>query len=748
LAVSGLAFAQGTIPREERDALIAFYISTGGSSWDYGNTWLGAAGTEATWIGVKVEGGHVTRIVLHGQGVTGDIPAEIGRLSYLEVFDLGPSWVLAGPMWENLVTSLPPEIGQLSRLRSLLLGRNRLTALPQEIGDLAALTQLDVGGNLLTSIPPTVGRLARLTDLDLSVNLLTSIPASIGSLSALVSLNLFQNRLMLLPPELGNLTNLEELYLSSNPLDALPPEMGNLTRLTDLTFGGGNLAKIPQTLALLPSLTRLGCWRPYNGVLPSGIGSLKTVKELWVRGGLRDASEVSGMTGLVRLDLSGNTIASLPPDFGQLKYLQVLDLYENKLAAIPPVIGELGSLVELDLGENPLSGTIPATLGNLSHLKELRLTPYDVYLTPIKLTGQLPPEMGNMTSLEVLELEGDFTGPIPPEFGRLKNLRELRLYGKFSTLPAEIGSLGELRVLEIRGAFRVFPYRKAVFPVLPREIGALSKLQTLELAGAFTAVPAELYTLTQLYSLDLRGEYPMAIPSGIEQMQGLVYLTLRGLEGQIPSGIFKLGKLKVLNLSENRLSGSVPPELGEMESLESLHLNDNRLEGRIPSELGNIETLGYLGLSRNRLDGAVPPEIFRHTGIVDLSSNKLVGRLPDVLSELVNSYGWVNFKWNALYPVGLDAFAFISRHHMGDFGGTQSYGPVDLTAVAEGSQVRLSWSPISYTSDSGGYEILYRKDLNAPFTVYATTPSKTASSFTVSGLETGVQYQFALRTVT
>ena len=68
------------------------------------------------------------------------------------------------------------------------------------------------------------------------------------------------------------------------------------------------------------------------------------------------------------------------------------------------------------------------------------------------LLGSIPPELGNLANLEVLDLSrNDLTGVIPPELGRLANLRALvlsvnRLEG---TIPAELGNLVKLSGLYI-----------------------------------------------------------------------------------------------------------------------------------------------------------------------------------------------------------------------------------------------------------------------------------------------------------
>ena len=67
-------------------------------------------------------------------GLTGAVPAEIGRSECAEGVDLA----------DNQLTSLPAEIGQLTSLSELYLGDNQLTSLPAEIGQLTSLTVLDL----------------------------------------------------------------------------------------------------------------------------------------------------------------------------------------------------------------------------------------------------------------------------------------------------------------------------------------------------------------------------------------------------------------------------------------------------------------------------------------------------------------------------------------------------------------------------------------------------------------------------
>jgi hypothetical protein len=142
---------------------------------------------------------------------------------YVECDDQGYIVRLYLPFFE--LTSLPPEIGELSNLRHLNLERNNLTDLPPEIGQLAHLESLVLDYNQLTSLPPEIGQLTDLRVMSLLLNDLTSLPPEIGQLTNLETLSLAVNQLTSLPPEIGELTNLQELNLEANPLSDIPPEI-------------------------------------------------------------------------------------------------------------------------------------------------------------------------------------------------------------------------------------------------------------------------------------------------------------------------------------------------------------------------------------------------------------------------------------------------------------------------------------------------------------------------------------------
>ncbi len=103
---------------------------------------------------------------------------------------------------------------------------------------------------------------------------------------------------------------------------------------------------------------------------------------------------------------------------------------------------EGGSGVHVVLTRNQLSGSIPPELGNLTSLRVLSLTGN-------QLSGSIPPELGNLTSLRDLELSGNqLSGSIPPELGNLTGLRQMflevnQLSGQVPLPVAQLGGIIE-----------------------------------------------------------------------------------------------------------------------------------------------------------------------------------------------------------------------------------------------------------------------------------------------------------------
>jgi|LakMenEpi03Aug12_release.lakeMendotaPanAssembly.Ray.scaffolds.fasta_scaffold19383_6 hypothetical protein len=120
--------------------------------------------------------------------------------------------------------------------------------------------------------------------------------------------------------------------------------------------------------------------------------------------------------------------------------------------------------------------------------------------------SSLPTELGLMTNLRFLGLSGKITGCIPTELGLL-GLEELSLCGNTSTttfstttfdgsIPTELGLMTTLNTLVLQGKFS---------GVIPSELGLLTKLESLYLASPFLGpnIPNQLCELSRLEFLTL-----------------------------------------------------------------------------------------------------------------------------------------------------------------------------------------------------------------------------------------------------
>ncbi len=243
------------------------------------------------------------------------------------------------------LTTLPAEIGKLSKLRSLYLRENKLSSLPPEIDQLTNLQSFDLTGNQLSSLPREIEQLTNLRSLHLIDNQLSSLPGEIVQLTNLRSLDLRGNQLSNLPAEIKQLTNLQFFYLSYNQLSSLPGEIGQLTNLLFLDLRTNHLSSLPAEIGKLTNLRDFHLSRNQLSSLPA---------------------EIVQLTNLQSLYLSINQLSSLPAEIGKLTNLLFLDLKYNQLSSLPREIRQLPNLRKLDLRNNPIP--IPLEILALNNL--------------------------------------------------------------------------------------------------------------------------------------------------------------------------------------------------------------------------------------------------------------------------------------------------------------------------------------------------------------------------------------------
>ena len=163
--------ASGSV-ETDREALVALYNATDGENWNQSDNWLSDAPL-GEWKGVLTDDRRVVVLYLGDNGLTGEIPPELGSLSNLTALYLGDN---------GLTGEIPPELGSLSNLTDLSLYHNALSgAIPAELGSLSNLAGLDLRNNALSgAIPAELGSLSNLTNLRLLSNDLSGcVPSSL-----------------------------------------------------------------------------------------------------------------------------------------------------------------------------------------------------------------------------------------------------------------------------------------------------------------------------------------------------------------------------------------------------------------------------------------------------------------------------------------------------------------------------------------------------------------------------------------
>lgn len=565
------------------------------------------------WNGVTCGGRRhprrVTRLKLAGQSFEGQIPPNLGNLTFLLYLNLS----------SNGFFGQLPILNHLKRLQVLDLSKNNLQGSLVALPNTSNLQYLDLSTNLLMGpISPNVGSLLNLRYLNLASNEFTgSISPSIGFLSNILFLHLNKNKFTgIIPSSLQNITLLQMLDLSENQLEGtIPEELGQLSNMVQLSLWGNRLSgavpiaifnsSVLQSLDLHSNLLYME--------LPSNIGNnLPVFSDIHLYGNMFHGpipASLGNASLLQIIDLSSNYfIGQVPSSLGNLSSLEFLKLAENKLEAnnrqswkFLDALSNCRSLQFLSLSDNQLQGPIPNSIGNLSTgLQQLSLSRNS-------LSGIVPESVGNLPNLTVLLLDqNNLTGPIGAWIGKLKNLGTLNLGDNSFTgaIPSSIGSLTQLTLLFLQS-------NKFEGPI-PPSLGNLPSLLELNLSynNLQSHIPKELF----------------------RQVSTITKFTLsyNNLEGPIPQEVSNLNQLNQLHLSSNMLTGEIPGTLGECEQLQILQMDHNFLTGNIPNSLGSLKSLTIANISHNNLSGFIPIELSRLPSLtqLDLSYNDLQGVIP------------------------------------------------------------------------------------------------------------------------
>jgi len=150
---------------------------------------------------------------------------------------------------------------------------------------------------------------------------------------------------------------------------------------------------------------------------------------------------------LETLYLSNNALKAIPDELGNLVSLKSLWLDANAITEIPLAVSKLEKLEMLSLSYNQVK-TVSPTIGCLSSLLQLLLN--SNCLGAAEGVQVLPPQVGLLTALQVLDLADNRLGNLPIELGRLHStLKRLNLHNNPHRFPPSgIVSQGREATLE------------------------------------------------------------------------------------------------------------------------------------------------------------------------------------------------------------------------------------------------------------------------------------------------------------
>ena len=614
----------------DRAALVALYNATGGNNWKHNTNWLSDQPL-GQWDGVITNAqGRVSSLTLSLNNLTGSIPPELGNLTKLEGLDLSIN---------NLSGSIPSELGNLTNLRILVLNSNQLTgAVPSELGNLSNLVALLLEGNSGLCIPaflqnwlwsrqvesdafndfpicPSSGDGATVTIVDANLRAVieTALEKAIGAkitrgdMSTLTYLEARNKNIRDLTG-LEYATNLQNLDLGSE-------------RVSGSGYVNSNAISDFSTLSSLTNLTWLDL--DSNGIsnlsaLVSAISGLPSLQTLVLsNNSISDISSLSSLINLTSLNLGGDLYS-----YSSVKINLRLD--SNAISDVS-ALSSLINLTSLNLSGNDISDFSP--LSSLTKLTDLTLIN-----TKISNLSSL----SSLTGLTHLNLAGNTLSDLSP----LRNLTNLTSLDLLVTTISDVSALSGLTSL----TYLDLSHNSI------SDISALSGLTSLTRLDLVDTSISDISALSGLTSLTILHLQHTSI-SDISALSGLTSLTILYLADTSISDISALSgltSLTRLNLFHNSISDV--SALSGLTSLTILHLDNNRISNLAPlvanTGLGSGDEVDVRRnpLSDTSLNTHIPALQGRGVTVQFGSSKPTVGeteqRMPREVMKRFKGAGW------------------------------------------------------------------------------------------------------------
>jgi streptogramin lyase/Leucine-rich repeat (LRR) protein len=407
------------IPSEECEALLAIYKSTNGKQWKSNTGWT-LTTTPCSWYGIECYNGHVTRLYLQYNQLSGTIPPEIEGLSNLEVLNIKDN---------EICGEIPDELMNLSQLWYLNTNHNHLSTSNTDL--IIWLNGINQGWDT-TQPPCSVHRSVQFTAATYNMTengeqatiTVTRSGDSQGAIS--VDYATSDDTASAAPCENDYSATTGTLHWANGDSDdktftinvnddsQFENDETLIVRLSNPT--GGIELGTPDTVVLTitdndsPS-TAFDC-TTITGIPSTECTALVSLYEY------TNGSQWRNNTGWKITETPCNWYGVTCEN----GHVTRLNLQHNRLnGSISWMIGKLSHLKVLALNNNQLRGNIPSGIGNWNSLSHINLANN-------QLRGSIPTSLGNSTQLQCLLLENNnLHGNIPATLVKLNDLLGLSL---------------------------------------------------------------------------------------------------------------------------------------------------------------------------------------------------------------------------------------------------------------------------------------------------------------------------------
>ncbi|GMQ09003.1 hypothetical protein CsSME_00052509 [Camellia sinensis var. sinensis] len=419
---------------------------------------------------IQANMGHIFPYILHinlsSNAFEGDIPSSFGKFSDLEHLDLSTN---------NLSGEVPNQLVRNCRsLRILILSNNNFHGqiFSAAFNNLTSIRRLHLNDNQFTGpLANVLSKLSRLDFLDISNNyMFGKIPSSMDNRTLLGSLIIRNNSFngefpCVLVPNVFMDASYNSFSGSIHPSCSNP----NLGYVKHMHLQGNKFTGlIPRALLNSSNLLTFDISEnSFSGSIPDSIGVASNLRILLFRGNQLSGSiptQLCQLNKISLMDLSNNYLdGSIPHCFDNFTFGMIGASDQAFMQTIEsesrrPTFYQYNGVLERNFEIHDMD-TMYAKADEVEFVTKSRTNFYragsilnfmsGLDLSCNKLTGEIPFELGKLSSVHALNLSHNLlTGPIPKAFSNLIQMESLDLsYNSLSgNIPTELINLNFLEV--------------------------------------------------------------------------------------------------------------------------------------------------------------------------------------------------------------------------------------------------------------------------------------------------------------